>query len=111
MNLIEIQRQLPVRADFTAEQIRDDLLVSRAKAKVAFVPVLEANQFLAVVVPAAGFPPQFRGGGNRHQQLLGARPVHFFPDDLFHFADDPQTQWEIGIDAGGHLANQSGAKH
>jgi hypothetical protein len=42
---------------------------------------------------------------------LGAGPVHLLSNDLFDFPNDPEAEREVGVDAGGYLANQTGSEH
>ena len=66
LDLIEIDRQLLVAAQLAARDVGDDLLVGRSVGELAIVPILEAQQFRAVLGPAAGFLPQFRRLDGRH---------------------------------------------
>jgi hypothetical protein len=61
LDLIEVNRQLAVALHVTAYDVGDDFLVRRADDEFALVAVLEAQQFRAVLLPAAGFLPQFAG--------------------------------------------------
>src|SRR6185503_18652935 len=111
LDLIEVQRHLPIGADFAPEQISDHFLMSRPQAELALVAILEADQFFAVETPSAGFSPQLCGRRNRHEKLLGSGPVHLLTNDLFDLSNDPEAEREVCIDAGCHLANQAGAEH
>ena len=73
--------------------------------------ILKAQQFFAVKIPSAGFLPQFCGGGNGHEEFLGAGPVHLLSNDLLYFSDDPEAEREVRVDTGCHLANQTGSEH
>ena len=73
--------------------------------------ILKAQQLFAVKTPPAGFLPQFCGGGNGHEEFLGAGLVHLLPNDLLYFSDDPEAEREVRVDAGCHLANQTGSEH
>src|SRR5262245_17730331 len=85
--------------------------MSRAQAELALVAILEAEQFLAVEIPPAGFSPQFRRRGNGHKEFLGSSTIHFLTNDLFDLSNDPEAEREIRVDTGRHLANQTGSKH
>ncbi len=111
LDLIEIQRHLPVGANFPAEEIGDHFLVCRPEAEIALVPVLEPEQLLAIEVPASGFSPQLRRRGDGHEQFLRSRPIHLFANDAFDFTEHSQAQREIGVDSGRDLPDQAGAQH
>src|SRR5688572_31046107 len=72
--------------------------MGRSQAELALVAILEADQFLAVEIPSAGFSPQLCGRGNGHEQFLGSSPVHLFTNDLFDLSNDPETEGEICVD-------------
>jgi hypothetical protein len=42
---------------------------------------------------------------------LSAGPVHLLSNDLLDFSDDPKAEREVRVDAGRHLANQTGSEH
>ncbi len=111
LDLIEIQRHLPIGTNFPPEEIGDDFFMRRPQAEIALVPVFESEQFLAVEIPAAGFSPEFCGRGHGHQQFLRSGAVHFFANDVFNLAKDPQPEREIGVDACRDLSNHAGAQH
>ena len=108
LDLVEIEGQLPVGMHFFAHQVGDHFLMGGPETAVPAVAVLEAQQFLAVNLPAAGLLPQLRRLHRGHQHLLGPGPVHLLPDDPLHLAEDPQTQGQIIIDPRGQLANHPG---
>src|SRR5688572_22111106 len=85
--------------------------MGRSQAELALVAILEADQFLAVEIPSAGFSPQLCGRGNGHEQFLGSSPVHLLTNDLFDLSNDPETEGEICVDTSRHLANQTGSEH
>ncbi len=91
-----------------AHQIRNHLFVSGAEAEIPGVPVLEAQQFLAVNMPAAGLLPEFSGLHRGQEHLLGAGPVHLLAHDVFDFPEYSQSQRQIIINAGGELADHAG---
>ena len=111
LNLVAIQRELTIRTHLATDQLGDDLFMGRPEAEVAFVPVLESEQLLAVVVPAPGFAPELGRGGDRHQDLLGSGAVHLLTDDALDLSNDPQAQREIRVDACRDFADHSGSQH
>ena len=92
LNLVQVHGKLAVGAHFAAEKIGDDLLVRGAEAVVALVAVLEAQEFLAVVLPTPGFAPQVGGLHGRHEDFLSARPVHFLAHDVGGLVQRPQAR-------------------
>ena len=47
----------------------------------------------------------------RHEQLNGARFIHFLPDNFRHFAHRSIAQRQPGVRSGHQLSDQSGAQH
>ena len=80
-------------------------------AIVAAVPVLDAHQLRAHLVPAAGFLPQLGRLHDRHQQFDGAGAVHFLAHDGLDLADHAQAHGHVGVDAGAELLDHAGAHH
>src|SRR5690606_39825668 len=60
LNLVDDERELPVRADLRTDHVGDDLLVGRPEAELPAVAVLQAEHLLAVIEPAPAFVPQLR---------------------------------------------------
>ena len=94
-----------------AHQVCHDLLVGGGQAVFVVVAVLEAEQFLAVMIPAAGFLPQPGGLHRGHDYLLGPGPVHLLADYFFHLAQHPIPHGQPGVDARGQLADKARAQH
>ena len=111
LDLIEIDRQIPIGMQFLAGDVGDDLLMGRPEAGLPFVPVMEAQQFRAVFFISAGLLPQIGRLHHGHQQFLGTGPVHLLADDVLDFADRRKTKGQIGIDTGGELAHEPGPQH
>lgn len=99
--MIEVDRQLAVAVDLVARDVGDDFLGRGLQHEIALVTVLDAQQFGAVLLPAARFLPEFGRLDRRHQQLQGAGGVHFVTDDGLDLADDLQPQGHVGVDASG----------
>ena len=89
LDLVEVEGQLPVGMHFFAHQVGDYFLMGGPETAVPAVAVLEAQQLLAVNLPAAGLLPQLRRLHCGHQHFLGPGPVHLLPDDPLHLAEDP----------------------
>ena len=69
LDLIDVQRQLFVAGQIATHQVGDDFFMRRPQAVFALVPVKEAQQFGAIVLPAPGFLPEFARLHPRHEQL------------------------------------------
>ena len=108
LNLIKIERQLAIGAHGTAHQIGDDFFVGRTETEVALIAIFETQELFTVHLPSAALLPKFRRRRDRHEQLLGARPVHFLADNLLDLANDAQRQRKVVIDAAAHLPNKAG---
>ena len=108
--LVQAYRQLPVGAHFAAHQVSNDLLMGGAQAVFAFMPVSEAQQLLAVVLPAAGLLPEVSRLHHGHEQLLKACSVHLFAHDARHFFQNPEPQGQVNIKARGQTAHHAGAQ-
>ena len=67
LDVIEIERQILVRAHIGAHDLRDHLLVGRTVEHVALVPVLDAQHLLAVGLVAGALAPQVGRLDGRHQ--------------------------------------------
>jgi hypothetical protein len=111
LDLVQVERQLPVAADLAAHDVRDDLFVGRTEAEIAFVPVLDAQQFGTVLLPAPGLLPQLAGLHHGHCQLLGTGGVHFLAHDGLDLAQHSQSHGHPGVEARGQLAHQAGPQH
>ena len=71
LDLIEVDRQLAVRVDRVAHGVGDDFLGRRRVDEVALVAVFDAQQLLAVALPAPRLHPQLGRLDRRHR---AARP-------------------------------------
>ena len=106
-----MNRQLAVALDVTPDGVGDDLLVRRADDEFALVPILEAQQLGAVLLPATRFLPQLGRLHGRHQQFQCASLVHFFTNDVFNLAQYAQAERHPGVDAGSGALDVAGAQH
>ena len=79
--LVEVDWQLLVAVQLIARQVGDDLFVSRANAEFAVMTVFQTQQLRAVLLPTAGFLPEFSRLYPRHQHFQRAGLVHFFAND------------------------------
>ena len=111
LDLVEIDRQLAVALQLAARDVGDHFLVRRAVAERAVVPVLDAQQLRAELVPAAGFDPQLGGLHGRHQHFERAGAVHLLADDGLDLAQHAQADRQPRVHAAGEAADQAGAQH
>ena len=111
LDMIEIERQILVRADIGAEDLGDHLFVRGTKEHVALVPVLDAQHLLAIRIVTAALAPQIGRLHGRHQQLDGAGTVLLLAHDGADLVEHPQTERQEGINARGFLAHHAGAQH
>src|SRR5690606_20142376 len=111
LNMVEIQRQVAIRLDVGTEDIGDHLLVGRAEQQVAFVPILDAQHLLAVIIVATAFAPQIGGLDGRHHDFLVAGPVLFLTNDLADLDQHALTEWQPRKAAGSLLPDHAGAQH
>ena len=86
LNVVEIDRQIPIRLHRLAEDVDNHFLVGGTVQHLPLVPVGDAQHFLAVVVVAAAFLPQLRRLDRRHQHFLGASGVLLLPHDTLDIA-------------------------
>ena len=66
LNLIKVQRQLFVRVQLIANQVSNDLFVSRPEDEWAIATIGNAQQLRAILLPATALLPQFRRLNYRH---------------------------------------------
>lgn len=111
LDLVEIDGQLLVRANFSAGDVGHHLLRRRLHDEVALVAILEAQQLVAHLVPAAGLLPQLARLHHRHQHLHRAGGVHFLTHDLLDLADHAQTHGHVRIEARAKLLDHAGTHH
>src|SRR5262245_66382288 len=86
------------------------LFRSRTVQHVAFVPVLDAQHFRAVGVVATALAPKVRKLQRRHQQLDCARAILLLAYNLLDLLEHPKAERQPGVDPGGILAVDAGAK-
>ncbi len=111
LNVVEIERQILVRAHIGAKDFGDHLLVGRAVEHVALVAVLDAQHLLAVIVVAPALAPKLRRLDRRHQHLDRTGAVLLLAHDLLDLLEHAQAERQEGIDAGRLLAQHAGPQH
>ena len=111
LDLIEIDGQLPITAQFAAGDVGDHFLMGWADHKLALVSILEPQQFGPVRGPAARFLPELGGLYRRHEHFKRSGAVHLLANDLLHLAHHPQAHRQPAVNAGGDPSDQSGTQH
>ena len=111
LDLVEIDRQLPVALEFAPREVRDDLLVRRAVTERAIVPVPDPEQFRAELFPAARFLPELRGLHRGHQQFDRARAIHFLADDCLDLAQHPEPDRQPRVQARRETPDEARPQH
>ena len=97
LNLIKISRQLLVTANLLTHQVGDDLLMGRAQYKASLVTIFKAQQLRSISFPALRLLPELCGLYHRHQDFLCTCGIHFFSDNMLHFAQYAQPQRQPGV--------------
>ena len=109
LDLVEPQRQVLVGGVQVLDQEREHLLVRGAEQVVAALAVLEPEDVVAVLGPAAGRVVGLAGQQRREVHLLGADRVHLLADDPLDVAQHPVAQRQPGVDARRGAADVAGA--
>ena len=97
LDLIEVQRQLFVRAQLVTDQVGDHFFMRWAEDERTIATVSNTQQFRAVLFPTAALFPQFRRLNDRHQHLDRTGVVHLFTHDVFDFFQDAHAGRQPGI--------------
>ena len=87
LDLVDVERQVPVRLDVGARDGGHDLLVRRREHHAAFAPVEEAEEIAAERGGAARLLPRFDGLERGHEHFLSASGVHLLSYDAFDLLD------------------------
>ena len=110
LNVVQVDGQLLIGAQLVAHQGSHGLLVRGAQHELATMTVVKAHKLLAIGIDTAGLTPQLGIDHNGHHELLGAGGVHLVAHDVLDLADRAPCERQIGIQAGGLLADHAGAK-
>ena len=108
VDLIEVQRQVAVRAVLLGDEARDQLLGRRREAVAGLLAVEETEHQRAVRLVAAAALPELERLRDRQQDLLGAGRVHLLPDDLLGLPQYPVAEREPRVDPGAGPADEAG---
>ena len=109
LDLVEPDGQVLVGGVEVLHDEREQLLVGGPEQVVAALAVLEPEDAVAVLRPAAGRLVGLAGQQRRELQLLRAHRVHLLADDALDVAQHPQAERQPGVDAGGDAADVAGA--
>ena len=105
LDLIEGNREVLVGAELGLHDGCEHFLVGRAQEVIAILAVLQAEQRIAVLGPAArGLVWLARKQGGEHQ-FLSTNGVHFLAHHVLHAAQYLQAQREPRIHTGCHSSN------
>ena len=110
LDVIEVHWQLLVGTQLIAHQGSHGLLVRGSEHKLAAVAVIKAHKLLAIGIDTAGLTPQLGIDHDGHHKLLGAGSVHLVAHDVLNLADRAPSKRQIGIQAGGLLADHAGTE-
>jgi hypothetical protein len=109
--LVEVHGQLAVALHLLAYDIGNHLFVRRTNDEIALVPILAAQQFGTILLPAPGLLPQFCWLHCRHRQLDRPSAIHLLADDLLHLAQHAQPDRHPGVDPARQPFDHPGAQH
>ena len=109
LDLVDRERQVLVGAVEVLDREGEHLLVGRAEQVVGALAVLEAEDVVAVLGPAAARLEGLLGQQRREEQLLGADGVHLLADDPLDVAQHAQAEGQPRVDAGADPADVAGA--
>ena len=108
--MIEVHWQLLVGTQLIAHQGSHGLLVRGSEHKLAAVAVIKAHKLLAIGIDTAGLTPQLGIDHDGHHELLSTGGIHLVAHDVLDLADRAPSERQIGIQAGGLLADHASAK-
>jgi hypothetical protein len=108
LDLVDRQRQVLVGAVEVLDREGEHLLVRGTEEVVGVLAVLEAEDVVAVLVPAAGGLVGLTREQRGEEQLLGAHRVHLLADDRLDAAQHLEPEREPRVDAGAHAPDVAG---
>ena len=111
LDLIQVDRQLPVAAYFAPCDVGDDLFVGRPETEVPLVTIPDPQQLRPVLLPAAGLLPELGGLNGGHEHLERARRVHFLANDVLDLAQHPHPEGEPGVETRREGPDEPGTQH
>jgi hypothetical protein len=111
LDVIEIERQILVRAHIGTKDLGDHFLIGGAIEHLALVTILDAQHFLAVGLVTSAFAPEIGRLDGRHQELDGAGAVLLLAHDPANLVEHAQPKRQEGVNPGRLLAHHAGAQH
>ena len=111
LDLVHVDGQLFVRGHGSADDVGDDLLVGRTEAELTVVPILDPQQFGAVLGPAPRILPQLGRLDRGHDQLGGSGAGHLLANDGRELGQRASRQGKVVVDSGRHLGDETGPHH
>ena len=96
-----------IRNIYEHKSISDHFLMGGAQAVITFIAVLEAQQFLAVMLPAARLLPEIGGLDHGHEQFLKAGGIDLLAHHIGDFVNDFKPQRQINVQAGSEPAHHA----
>ena len=108
LDLVDRQRQVLVRRVQVLDHEGEHLLVRGAEQVVGALAVLEPEDAVAVLGPAAGGLVGLAGQQRREEQLLRADRVHLVADDALDLAQHAQPERQPGVDPRGVATDVAG---
>ena len=109
LNLVQVNRQVLVGGVQVLDQQGEHFLVGGCQQHVCTLAVLEAEEVIAVLVPAVGCFVGLAGQQCGEVNFLRTNGVHLFADDVLDLAQYLQAQGQPGVHAGGCAADVTGA--
>ena len=109
LNLVQVDRQVLVGGVQVLHQQGEHFLVGGRQQHVCTLTVLEAEEVIAVLVPAVSCLVGLAGQQCGEVNFLRANSVHLFTDDVLDLAQYLQAQRQPGVHAGGCAADVTGA--
>ena len=109
LNLVQVDRQVLVGGVQVLHQQGEHFLVGGRQQHVCTLTVLEAEEVIAVLVPAVSCLVGLAGQQCGEVNFLRADGVHLFTDDVLDLAQYLQAQGQPGVHAGGCAADVTGA--
>ncbi len=92
LDLVEVQRQVLVRAVQVLHEQGEHLLVRRREEEVVATSILQPEEVVAVLGPAVRRVVRFAGQERREVDLLEAGAIHLLADDPLDVASTPSTR-------------------
>ena len=109
LNLVQVNRKVLVGGVQVLHQQGEHFLVGGGQQHVCTLAVLEAEEVIAVLVPAVGCFVGLAGQQCGEVNFLRTNGVHLFADDVLDLAQYLQAQGQPGVHAGGCAADVTGA--